>query len=228
MATLTRRNQKAIVFKRVGDERPLFDLLCVPAGIVFTGTGFYLLTIKNWLLMVQRPWLLLDPSWGTGLLVVIGFTLVGIALCVYSFAAILRSERLRVDLRRGTYKCRRGVPFRAEKFRGPIDEFDHIRVAENPYQDINGRFCWAVEFVWRDDRHRPFRVDYWRRARSFRLERGSQPSELILVLRALREISKGMNLPLIPPPKYFDGAELADVENDSWPRGKEQPLALEA
>ena len=229
MATLTRHNEKLIVFKKIGDERPLFDLLFMAAGIVFTGTGFYALSNKNWMLMVQNPWLLLDPSWGIALLLVLGITLVGLAACVYSFATIFNSERLRVDLRRRTYKCRRGLLFWAERFRGPIDEFDHIRVAEKPYQNGDGRLCWAVELVWREDRYQPFRVDYWRRARSFTLERGSVHTDQVLVLRTLREISKSMHLPLVPPPKCLDGAELPEVENELWLAGKERgsDLALE-
>ena len=226
MATLTRLDRKVIAFKTVFEEQPFLDMFFMGAGVLFTCVGCTLLAKKDWMPLAQNAWLLFHPSWGMALLLLLGMILVGTAVWVYSFVNVFKSERLRIDLRRRTYKCRRGLLFWAERFRGSLDEFDHIQVAQVPYDDGSGCLCWSVQFVWREDRHRPFRVDYWKRARSFTLKRACRNSERVRVLRALRDISKSMQVPLIPPPKYVDGAELAEVEDDFWASGKEKARDL--
>ena len=225
MATLTRHDQNAIVFKRTADERPFLDLFLMGAGILFAGIGSYLLATWNWMLLAHNPRVLIDPSWVMALVLVLTLTLVGIAVSVYSFVPIFKSEMLRVDLRRRTYKCRRGVLFWSERLKGSVDEFDHIRVADEPYRDADGRLCCAVEFVWREDRHEPFRVDHWTRATSFRLVRWDR-NDRFTILQTLGKTSKDMHRPLVLPAKYRQDAGLAISECASWPSGQKQASDL--
>jgi hypothetical protein len=225
VATLTRHDQKAIVFKRTAGERPFLDLFLMGAGILFAGIGSYLLATWNWMLLAHNPWLLIDPSWVMAFALVLALTLVGFAVSVHAFVPIFKSEMLRVDLHRRTYQCRRSILFWSERLSGSLDEFDHIRVADEPYQDGDGRLCWAVEFVWREDRHEPFRVDQWTRPKSFRLERWDR-NDRFTILQALGKISKDMHKPLVLPAKYRQDAGLAISECASWSSGPKQASDL--
>ena len=216
MATLTRHDRRAIVFNTVGDEWPLLDLFLMGAGILFTIVGIYELRRTDWSPLARNPWLWLDPSWILGLLFVLAFIAVGITVCALSFLPIFKSEKLRIDLLSRTYRCRRGLLFWGERFRGSIDDFDHIEAADRPYDRGDGHLSWVVEFVWRCDRHRPFRVDHWIRTKSFQLDRPRADRDRSIIQRTLDEISKEMRLPLLRAATRVEPPSLADAEIDAW------------
>ena len=77
-----------------------------------------------------------------------------------------------IDLRRRTYKGRRGLVFWTQRLRGPLEDFDSIRGWLRCLRIIvRGRRGWALEFVWRHERHRAFRVTHWRTAPIIRVWR---------------------------------------------------------
>ena len=70
-----------------------------------------------------------------------------------------------IDLKRRTYKGRRGLVFWTQRLRGPLEDFDKIRGWLRCLRIIvRGWRGWALEFVWCHERHRAFRVTHWRGA----------------------------------------------------------------
>ncbi len=146
MATLTRFDDRVIAFRKIANER-VGSLFLMAGGFFFTCMGFV--------------WLPLRETWGPHLLLFIPVGLFGSSLIAFTLVPLFKSERLVIDLDRRKYKCRRGVLFWGERLKGPLTDFDQIRLTFVP--DPGRDPYWAVEIAWRDDRHPPFRVHNWKR-----------------------------------------------------------------
>jgi hypothetical protein len=200
--TLTRLDHHRIVCKTIAEERQI--------GVILAGVGMFLAIFAVY--GSAR-----GPSDWASLLVLVAYLL---GMLAATWAGLfryggLKNEWLAIDLGRRRYKGRRGLFFWAETLRGPLDDLERVRLVEIPADPQTGRFFWVFEFVWLEDRHRPFRVNYWSRPRSFHLEscRGYLDSRSLL--RTLKEMSRCTGLPLEIPKKYLDSLGLFDFEIDA-------------
>jgi hypothetical protein len=102
--------------------------------------------------------------------------------------------------------------FWGERLRGPLSDFNQIRLALVP--DNEGHSYWVVEFVWRNDGRPPFRVQHWRRARSFSLARPGPEGSQLSFLGDLKRVAKYLNMPCVIPKDYYVNLGLLDVGID--------------
>jgi len=196
--TLTRLDTDRIVCKTIIEER-LFGALWAACGTLFTIVGLYAL-------MQGRM------DYGKFLFLLASLAIIWIGMI---HVGALKTEWLVVDLRRRTYKGRRGLLFWTERLRGPLEDFDQIRLAQVPADHREGRPGWALEFVWRHDAHRAFRVTQWRRPRSFHLEHCWGDLDSRSLLRNLKAMSRYTGLPLEVPKAYLASLGLFDSEIDA-------------
>lgn len=194
MPTLTRLDTDRIVCKTIVEER-LFGAMMAACGTLFTIVSLYVL-------MQGR-------DYGMVPFIVASLAIIWIGMI---HMGALKTEWLVIDLRRRKYKGRRGLLFWAERLRGPLEDFDQIRLAQVPADRREGRPGWALEFVWRHHTHRAFRVDHWRRPRSFHLERCWGELDSRSLLRNVKAMSQCTGLPLEIPKTYLDSLGLFDSE----------------
>jgi hypothetical protein len=195
MATLIRFDDRVIAFERIADER-VDSLILMGAGVFFAGLGFLLLV--------------LEETWGRELLVFVPIGLFGSALIGFTFVPLFKSECLVVNLERRQYKCRRGVLLWGEWISGPLRDFNEIRLAL--VLDPGGHSYWAVEVVWRDDGHLPFRVHHWRWAQSVGLARPGDEDGQLSFLNDLKRMAKELDVQLVVPREYCLNLGLLDVD----------------
>jgi hypothetical protein len=195
MATLTRFDANVIAFETIADER-VDSLILSGAGFFFAGLGFLLLV--------------LEETWGRELLVFVPLALFGCALIGFAFVPLFRSEWLVVNLERRKYRCRRGVLLWGERIRGPLSDFNQIRLAL--VLDPGGHSYWAVEIVWRDDGHLPFRVHHWRWAQSVGLARPGDEDGQLSFLNDLKRMAKELDVQLVVPRDYCVNLGFLDVD----------------
>ncbi len=197
MATLTRFDDDVIAFQRIGDER-VDGLILMGCGLFLAGMGL--------------PCLVEPRALGPALLVFVPIALFGSGLIGAAFVPLVKSERLMIDLARREYKCRRGVLFWGERLKGPLGDFDQIRLALVP--NPGGHSYWAVEIVWRDNGHPPFRVQHWKRARSLSVARPGTDDGQLSFLNDLKRMAKNLDVQLVVPREYCVNLGLLDVGTD--------------
>lgn len=202
MPTLTRLNAKRIVCKTIFEER-LFGAAIAGIATICLIVGVYALAqgrIDSSELGIFAAYILGALAFAWAGLIPLG---------------ALKNEWLVIDLRRRRYSGRRGFYFWAETLRGPLDDLDKIRLVQAPADPREGRPGLALEFAWRDNLHRPFRVPHWRRPRSFQLEPCWGELESRSLLRNLKAMSRSTGLPLEVPKTYLDSLGLFDSEIDT-------------
>ncbi len=198
MATFTAHEKDRIVFETTADER-VPGLLLLIHGAVFAGAPLY--AVAQYGLKGASACLLVGAV-----------VLLGLGEIAFSLILLLRSESLVIDLLRRCYSGRRGVWLWGEKWAGPIDDFDHIRLIEVPCGRHGRHRRLVVEWVWADEQRPPFRVSSWGGYHSFRLARGSQGSDGREFLRDLRTIAEDVGIPMLLPEPYLGGLGISDQQ----------------
>ncbi len=202
MPALTRLDTDRIVCKTIIEERLFGAMMAGIATICLIG-GVYVLAH--------------GPMDSSKLLFIVPYILGALAFTWAGMIPLgaLKNEWLVIDLGRRRYRGRRGLLFSTETLGGSLDDLDHIRLVEAPADHREGRPGWALEFAWRDDLHRPFRVTQWRRPRSFHLEQCWGELDSRSLLLSLKAMSRCTGLPLEIPKAYLDSLGLFDSEIDA-------------
>lgn len=203
MATLTVRDKDRIVFETTGDERAP-GLLLLVHGAVFAGLPLNALLHHGVKSASAYP-------------LVLVVALVGLAEIGFALHLLLKSEWLVIDLPRRSYTGRRAVLPWGERWAGSLKEFNHILLRDVPRGRRGRRRRWVVDWVWREQGRRPFRVSGWGRLRSFRLAPSPPANDGLELLRALRAIAADAGLPLVVPERFLDGLGVSDLELDAPP-----------
>jgi hypothetical protein len=196
VATLTRLDTDRIVCKTIIEER-VFGAMMAACGTLFLIVGLY--AMQGW-------------DYGKILFLLASLAIIWIGMILLG---ALQTAWLVIDLTRRTYKGRRGLLFWTERLRGPLEDFDQIRLVRVPADHREGCPGWALEFVWRHDTHRAFRVTHWRRPQSFHLEHCWGDLDSRSLLRNLKAMSQFTRLPLEVPKTYLDSLGLFDSEVDA-------------
>ena len=119
-ATLISHDKDRVIIGTTADERVSGLLILfygVLVGFVFVGVPVY------WALQSGRlSWWAYPPLFLFGLM--------SLAPLMAGLSILLQAERLVVDLRKRVYFGRRGVMLWGERFAGPLDDFDQIRLWE--------------------------------------------------------------------------------------------------
>lgn len=206
MTTLLRYNARKIRFGRPWEDRALPLVAMIVAGYVG--------------LLFTNSWIHHPPEWNEwpnflSLIVVRATPFVGVGVVFYFLRLVLLSEDLKINLRDRTYKARRGLLIWCEILRGDLSDFDTIQVVSVPADDGSGLLFWVVEWVWRDETLRPFRVDSWRRAKSFRLLSAVQESDRLSFLSVWHRIATDVGIPLVVPKAYssYTGYKISGTDD---------------
>jgi hypothetical protein len=200
VATFIRHDDRRIVFKRTGDERT--------GGLIVMGFGALFASMPIYWLCQAAP---RDPY---RIPILILLASIGILISGWGWSLILASEWLVIDLSRRTYKGRRGLPFWRERFEGPLDDFEEIRIVDVPWEHDPNQRQWAVAWIWKDQLHEPFIARYWKRPRSFHLTRPWTQDDRLSFVRTLKGMAKCTGLPLGVPRAYLDHIGVFDLSGD--------------
>lgn len=201
MPALISHTKDQIKFGTTADERGI-GLLLIGHGACFAGFPPYAL-IQFGAPRDPAAWLLL-----------LLLCAIGVFECRAGLATVLNSERLTLDLVHREYFARRGWLMWGETFQGSLDEFKCIRVTA-VRGGRRGR-TWDVDWVWRGEKHPPFRVSGWVRVRSFRLAPHPASEIPVYVLATLTKIAHDAGVPLNVPDVYIDRLGVADPELDAY------------
>jgi hypothetical protein len=191
MATFTTHAEDRIVFETTADER-VVGLLLVGHSSIFIGAPLYGLIQYG---TRGDPW---------ALLLVAVMLLAGMVEAVLGLRVILKSEWLVIDLDRRTYSGQRRLLLWGESLSGPLGDFDHIRLSVVPYGRRKRHRRLVVDWVWRDDKHRPFRVMGWGRLKSFRSSPSRSTVGSVDFFDGLRAVARDSGLPLAVPKPYLE------------------------